>query len=154
MKINVEISIGYVVLIISLWAATIASAIWGLPIWLTIGLMCWFLIRSCHEWVHALVALMNGLDVDSVYLDYLGKNYTLFYDSDDPKVTAKVFLSGALWDTFFYGVATASALVNAYYSHDLFAYLFGGFNLFMIFLTFVMSGSDWREFLTRTILRV
>jgi hypothetical protein len=148
MEINVTKE--YLTVLFLLWIGSVASGIWGWPIWTTISFMCFFMIYGGHEWAHFWICTINGIQVESVNLSTGGKTDIEFsIESDDPEKDRKIadiYLIGVVWDSIFFTIAVLSSIFYSFFIGDLIPITFGISLILILIFNLAMPGSDWQNY--------
>jgi hypothetical protein len=151
------VSLWYLTTLFILWTAPVVTAIWQVPIWMTVSLMAFFAIYAGHEWAHALVCSINNIEIERISLVAGGHTHIIFLiDDDDPnydKNAADIYLAGAVWDSVWFTIPVLSSFFYALYFHDPTALIFAISLIFVLIANLAFPGSDWQEYLKRTTTR-
>lgn len=151
------VSFWYLAVLFILWTMPVVTAIWQVPIWMTVSIMAFFAIYAGHEWTHAYVCSINNIEIESISLRPGGQTHILFViDTDDPdnnKITSDIYLAGAVWDSVWLTIPALSSFFYALYFRDSTAMIFTISLIFILISNLAFPGSDWQEYVKRTTLR-
>jgi len=145
---NLYVSKGWIAYTILLVILSIISG-YTYPAWFTICLVCFFLIRTGHEFAHALVCKKYNIPIESIYLELYGEHSLDFIPTSEA-IAAEVFLAGIVYDSIIFAVAILSSLFSGFWNNDIVAISFGCVILMLASVNFLMPNSDFQNFLKYT----